>query len=201
MTFQGRETKRVRGSHCAAGHRRRRTRRRLRASDRAVLIRPSRRWSRWGWVRAKGKLRPIAEAETTGLHARTPAAVSRVFSAADQAGARHRRCCQSSRVASPVVIATKKLPTTSKDARPRIEMDLSHQGHTLSVLPTLVYGDPPIARVDGNSVVALGADVPMRRREEEREILPATARRAQFGTRQTRRSGRARRDAVRGQAS
>ena len=46
-------------------------------------------------------------------------------------------------------------------------MDLSHQGHTLSVLPTLVYGDPPIARIDGDAIVALGNEVPVRRHDEE----------------------------------
>ena len=53
-----------------------------------------------------------------------------------------------------VVVATTRLPRKAADARPRIAMDLSHQGHTLSVLPTLVYGDPPVARVDGDALVA-----------------------------------------------
>jgi superfamily II DNA or RNA helicase len=71
-----------------------------------------------------------------------------------------------------VVIATGRLPRPAGDARPRIEMDLSHQGHTLSVLPTLVYGDPTVARVDGDVVVPLDGDVvPTRRPAEEREVL------------------------------
>src|SRR5204863_4446865 len=55
--------------------------------------------------------------------------------------------------------------------RPRIAMDFAHQGHTLSVLPTLVYGNPPIARVDGEAVVSLGSTVPVRRRDDERVLL------------------------------
>jgi superfamily II DNA or RNA helicase len=70
-----------------------------------------------------------------------------------------------------VVIATSRLPRKAADARPRIAMDLSHQGHTLSVLPTLVYGDPPVARIDGDVIVALGDTVPVRRREHERDLL------------------------------
>lgn len=70
-----------------------------------------------------------------------------------------------------VSIATKRLPRTRKDVRPRIAMDLSHQGHTLSILPTLVYGDPVIARVDGDAMAPLGRDVPVRRLEEERELV------------------------------
>jgi len=58
-------------------------------------------------------------------------------------------------------------------------MDLSHQGHTLSVLPTLVYGDPPMARVSGDEVTPLGDDVPVRRREEERELAPEASRRSE----------------------
>ncbi len=70
-----------------------------------------------------------------------------------------------------VLVTAKRLPKKATDARPRIAMDLSHKGHTLSVLPSLVYGDPPIARVDGDVVTTLGRDVPVRKREVERELL------------------------------
>ena len=55
-----------------------------------------------------------------------------------------------------VDIRTRKLPRKAREARPRIAIDLSHQGHTLSVLPTLVYGIPPSRAVDGDSVTLLG---------------------------------------------
>jgi len=70
-----------------------------------------------------------------------------------------------------VDIRTRKLPRKVREARPRIALDLSHQGHTLSVLPTLVYGDPPIARIDRDSVVVLGKEVPVRKPGEERELI------------------------------
>jgi superfamily II DNA or RNA helicase len=70
-----------------------------------------------------------------------------------------------------VVVATARLPRRAEEAHPRIDFDLSHHGHTLSILPTLVYGDPAVARVDGDTVVALGDRAPTRRRDEEREAL------------------------------
>ncbi len=70
-----------------------------------------------------------------------------------------------------VDIRTRKLPRKAREARPRIALDLSHQGHTLSVLPTLVYGNPPIARIDGDSVTVLGKEVPVRKPGEERELV------------------------------
>jgi SNF2 family DNA or RNA helicase len=39
------------------------------------------------------------------------------------------------------------------------------------VLPTLVYGDPPLLRIDGDQAIALSDDVPLRRRDEERARL------------------------------
>ncbi|HVJ92426.1 MAG TPA: DEAD/DEAH box helicase, partial [Labilithrix sp.] len=70
-----------------------------------------------------------------------------------------------------VTVRAKRLSKKSVHARPRLEMDLSHHGHTLSVLPLLVYGDPPIARVDGDVVVSLGGGVPVRKLDQERALL------------------------------
>ncbi len=70
-----------------------------------------------------------------------------------------------------VTVRARRLAKKSVHARPRIVMDLSHHGHTLSVLPLLVYGDPPIARVDGDAVVALGGDVPVRRLDQEKALV------------------------------
>ncbi len=70
-----------------------------------------------------------------------------------------------------VEVRARKLPRKVRQTRPRIALDLSHQGHTLSVLPTLVYGNPPIARVDGDAVTVLGKEVPVRRLGEERELV------------------------------
>ncbi len=122
-----------------------------------------------GVARCGDVLRPLGETATTGhLLERLP--LSRTFVGPEEADLVTKVLPElENRVV--VTLATKRLPRASADARPRIELDLSHRGHTLSVLPNLVYGDPPIARVDGDSVVPFGDQVPVRRRDEEREIL------------------------------
>src|SRR5690606_22975635 len=47
----------------------------------------------------------------------------------------------------PVVITSKRLPRTKKNIEPRIHFAIEHSGAALHVLPTLVYGDPAIARI------------------------------------------------------
>ncbi|HEY6728417.1 MAG TPA: DEAD/DEAH box helicase [Polyangiaceae bacterium] len=69
-----------------------------------------------------------------------------------------------------VVIESKRLPRRTRE-KPRIEFDLSHEGHTLSVLATLVYGRPPSARVDGDRLELLGTTAPRRDRASEHALL------------------------------
>jgi len=71
----------------------------------------------------------------------------------------------------PLTIAAQGLPRANRLARPRIAFDWSYQGHSLSVLPTLVYGDPPVLRIDGDRAIALGNDAPHRRPSEEKELV------------------------------
>jgi superfamily II DNA or RNA helicase len=68
----------------------------------------------------------------------------------------------------PLEIRTSRLPRTEA-ARPRLVVDARREGDALSVLATLVYGDPPTARVDAGRLVHLGGNVPLR-------DLPAEAR-------------------------
>ncbi len=122
-----------------------------------------------GVVRCGDTLRPIAEGTTTGqMLERLP--LSRVFVGPDEAELVTQVLPELER-RLPVLVATARLPRVSKEARPRIAMDYAHQGHTLSVMPLLVYGDPPIARVDGDAVVAFGSEIPIRRPDEERSVL------------------------------
>ncbi|HEX7600506.1 MAG TPA: DEAD/DEAH box helicase, partial [Polyangiaceae bacterium] len=114
-------------------------------------------------------LRPLGETATTGeMLERLP--LSRTFQRTEQTELVTKVLPELEKKLV-VTVATKKLPRTSIGVRPRIAMDLSHHGHTLSVLPTLVYGEPPIARVDGDVVVQLGKNIPVRRPPEERELL------------------------------
>ena len=69
-----------------------------------------------------------------------------------------------------VEIETERLPRTVAE-RPRLVLDLRRTGDTLSVLPTLVYGDPPLARIDGGRFVHLRGPVPVRDPAAERVEL------------------------------
>jgi superfamily II DNA or RNA helicase len=122
-----------------------------------------------GIARVVDTLRPLGETDTTGdMLERLP--LTRVFRREDEAELVTRVLPELERKLD-VVIATTKLPRRSLTSRPRIALDLSHQGHTLSILPTLVYGNPPIARLDGNTLTPLGSAVPVRRRDEEHAAL------------------------------
>jgi superfamily II DNA or RNA helicase len=54
----------------------------------------------------------------------------------------------------PVEIRTRRLPGTTR-APPRVIVETARQGEALSVLATLVYGDPPAARVDAGRLTLL----------------------------------------------
>ena len=71
----------------------------------------------------------------------------------------------------PVDIRTKRLPRAGGRLPPRIALSLSQEGHTLSVLPTIVYGDPPQARVDAGKLVHLSGPVPARDEAGERALV------------------------------
>ncbi len=62
---------------------------------------------------------------------------------------------------------TDRLPRAVRE-KPRILIDVQREGETLTVLPTLVYGDPPTARIDGGRLVHLQGAMPLRDDAEER---------------------------------
>jgi superfamily II DNA or RNA helicase len=122
-----------------------------------------------GLVRCGDVLCPLGEMSTTGeLLERLP--LARTFLPADTTEL-VTKVLPELEGKLHVVIATTRLPRKAAEARPRVHMDLSHQGHTLSVLPTLVYGDPPVARIEGDAITTLGDEVPVRRHDQERELL------------------------------
>jgi len=61
-----------------------------------------------------------------------------------------------------VDIRSDRLPSVARDLAPRIVLDLDQVGGGLSVLPTLVYGAPPVARIDAGKLVYLRGPVPLR---------------------------------------
>jgi hypothetical protein len=80
----------------------------------------------------------------------------------------------------PLEIRTRRLPRPSQ-GQARLEIKVEREGDSLSVLPTLVYGDPPVARVDAGKLVLLSNEMPVRdelaeerltRRLQELGLLP-----------------------------
>ncbi len=69
----------------------------------------------------------------------------------------------------PVRVETDALPDT-QSVPPRLRFETERHGDQLSLLPLLVYGDPPQARVDAGRLVHLGGAVPIRDEEEERRL-------------------------------
>ncbi len=122
-----------------------------------------------GVARTGDVLRPLAETDLSGFYLeRLP--ITRAF-AREEAGDLVTRALPELERTIPVTIATKRLPRADRMVRPRIAFDLTYQGHALSVLPTLVYGDPPVLRVDGERAVLLGNAAPHRKLDEERELV------------------------------
>ncbi len=70
-----------------------------------------------------------------------------------------------------VDVRTSKLPAMGSREQPRMSFEVKYDGNGLSVLPLLVYGDPPRARIDGNRLVHLGGAVPIRDLGAERELI------------------------------
>jgi superfamily II DNA or RNA helicase len=70
-----------------------------------------------------------------------------------------------------VTVQTRRLPKTSRGEAPRITMDLTQRDHTLSVLPTLVYGDPPRARIDNGEMTHMVGAVPVRDESAEKRLI------------------------------
>jgi superfamily II DNA or RNA helicase len=62
------------------------------------------------------------------------------------------------------------LPTIGTREQPRMAFDVEQDGDRLHVMPTLVYGDPPRARVDSNGLVHLEGALPIRDQDAERKL-------------------------------
>jgi superfamily II DNA or RNA helicase len=70
-----------------------------------------------------------------------------------------------------VIVRARDLPQLGAREEPRIELDVEQDGDKLIVLPTLVYGDPPRARVDGARLTHLHGALPIRDEDGERRLL------------------------------
>jgi superfamily II DNA or RNA helicase len=79
----------------------------------------------------------------------------------------------------PIEVRTRRLPSTRREP-PRIAIELTRDGDELSVLPTLVYGDPPTARVDAGRLVPLGGPLPLRDEVAEQRLTQQLSRALQL---------------------
>jgi len=70
----------------------------------------------------------------------------------------------------PVEIASTLLPSATR-MQPRLLAQTEFVDGTLAVLPLLVYGDPPVARVDAGKLHYLGGALPLRNEDRERKLM------------------------------
>jgi superfamily II DNA or RNA helicase len=71
----------------------------------------------------------------------------------------------------PLEMRTRRLPRVSRDLEPRLQLELTQVGSSLSVLPTLVYGSPASVRIDDGRMVYLRGAVPLRDEPAERRLI------------------------------
>jgi superfamily II DNA or RNA helicase len=69
-----------------------------------------------------------------------------------------------------VDIRTQRLPQLVS-VPPRVVLEVQREGDILTVLPTLVYGEPPTARIDAGRLVHLGGPIPRRDEVAERHLV------------------------------
>jgi hypothetical protein len=70
-----------------------------------------------------------------------------------------------------VEVHSRRLPRIARGIIPRLVIDLSQIGSSLAVLPKLVYGNPPCARIDDGRLVHLSGPVPVRDEPAERRLI------------------------------
>ena len=70
----------------------------------------------------------------------------------------------------PVHVKAKQLPRLSEGHAPRVVLEVEQSGEALRVLPTIVYGEPAVARLDGERIVPFGRVLPRRDAEAEGKL-------------------------------
>ncbi|MCU0231645.1 MAG: DEAD/DEAH box helicase [Acidobacteria bacterium] len=69
----------------------------------------------------------------------------------------------------PLLIETTRLPKSGRSA-PRARVETRRDGDALVVLARIVYGDPPVAHVEGERLLVNGSPVPVRDESAERRL-------------------------------
>jgi hypothetical protein len=70
-----------------------------------------------------------------------------------------------------VRIRTSALPQVGVREAPRMDFEVTQDGDRLVVLPLLIYGDPPRARIDGGRLTHITGALPVRDEDAERRLL------------------------------
>ena len=70
----------------------------------------------------------------------------------------------------PVQVESKLLPSATP-MQPRLLAQTEFVDGALNVLPLLVYGDPPVARVDAGKLHYIGGALPLRNEDRERKLI------------------------------
>ncbi len=122
-----------------------------------------------GVVRCGNALHPATDLELTGVMLeRLP--LRRAFSKSDL-GQLVTLVLPEMEKKIPVEIRSRRLPRAKTGMRPRIMFDLQQRDHTLSVVVSLVYGDPPEAVVRDGRLVQLAKHTPIRDEAMERTLV------------------------------
>jgi superfamily II DNA or RNA helicase len=70
-----------------------------------------------------------------------------------------------------VEVRAQSLPKMGQREEPRMAFEVEQDGERLLVFPTLVYGDPPRARVDAGRLVHIKGTLPVRDEDQERKLM------------------------------
>lgn len=121
-----------------------------------------------GAVRCNGKLRPIGRGDLTATQRQ--ALTRGIRYSVDDVRKLVAESLPALEARIPVIVRTNRLPNTLDD-KPRILLENEDRGDTLIVRATVVYGDPPTARVERGEMEVFGDSVPIRNRRAEDRII------------------------------
>ncbi|MDJ0789225.1 MAG: SNF2-related protein [Myxococcota bacterium] len=121
-----------------------------------------------GFGLCAGTLREVAPSRLSGRELEDLGGAGRLFSP-DEIPALLSELLPDLEARIEVLRETDKATSTTREP-PRIEVHVDEDEEGISVLPTLVYGDPPIARVDAGRLTHIQGPVPVRDEEAERRL-------------------------------
>jgi len=121
-----------------------------------------------GAVRCEGILRPIGRGNLTA--AQRNALTRGIQYSVDEVRKLVAESLPVLRERIPVLVRTRRLPKTLDD-KPRLVLENEEKGDHLIVCATIVYGDPPTARVERGEIEVFGSVVPIRNKRAEDRLI------------------------------